>query len=94
MRPEEAKLTRKGLDEKLLDYNDGTDHGLDQYEGARDFLRSIKDYVYQKARELADLRDRAGMMEFMEDPTGTDYEDADDGVDGTFRISAHNTYTN
>ncbi|KAI9768796.1 MAG: hypothetical protein M1840_004610 [Geoglossum simile] len=78
--PEEAKLTRKSLDGTLLDYNDETDFGLDQHESARDFLRSIRDFVYKRARQLADLRDRAGMMEFMEDPTGTDYEDADDGV--------------
>ncbi|KAH0566504.1 hypothetical protein GP486_000085 [Trichoglossum hirsutum] len=87
LHPEEAKLTRKGLDEKLLDYDDETDYGLDQHEGAREFLRSIKSFVYKKARRFADLRDRAGMMEFMEDPTGTDYEDADDGVDESIRLA-------
>ena len=52
---------------------------------------SIKEFVYQRARHLADLRDRVGMMEFMEDPTGTDYEDADDGVDGMLCSEALST---
>ncbi|KAH0542064.1 hypothetical protein FGG08_003529 [Glutinoglossum americanum] len=85
--PEEAKLTRKDLEGKLLDYNDKTDRGLDQHESARDFLSSIKDHVHQRARRLADLRDRLGMMEFMEDPAGTDYEDADDGIEGDVKLA-------
>lgn len=49
---ERAKLTRHDLLGKDLEYMDRSDHGIDQYESARDFLQSIEDYVQLKADRL------------------------------------------
>lgn len=52
---ERAKLSRKDLLGKDLEYMDRSDHGVDQYESARDFLDSIEEYVTEKARRLISL---------------------------------------
>ena len=49
---ERAKLVRKDLMGNELGYMDRTDHGVDQYESARDFLDSIDQYVQTKADKL------------------------------------------
>ncbi|KAL3466153.1 hypothetical protein BJX64DRAFT_22872 [Aspergillus heterothallicus] len=49
---ERAKLIRKDLMGTELAYMDRTDHGIDQFESARDFLESIQQYVQTKADKL------------------------------------------
>ncbi|CEL07652.1 Putative DNA-directed RNA polymerase [Aspergillus calidoustus] len=49
---ERAKLVRKDLMGTELAYMDRTDHGIDQFESARDFLESIQQYVSTKADKL------------------------------------------
>lgn len=49
---ERAKLARKDLLGKELGYMDRSDHGIDQFESARDFLDSIEQYVQTKADKL------------------------------------------
>ncbi|OJJ60468.1 hypothetical protein ASPSYDRAFT_56036 [Aspergillus sydowii CBS 593.65] len=49
---ERAKLVRKDLMGTELGYMDRTDHGIDQFESARDFLESIQQYVGTKADKL------------------------------------------
>ncbi|KAL2855343.1 hypothetical protein BJY01DRAFT_243310 [Aspergillus pseudoustus] len=49
---ERAKLVRKDLMGVELAYMDRTDHGIDQFESARDFLESIQQYVQTKADKL------------------------------------------
>ncbi|EAU36765.1 DNA-directed RNA polymerase III largest subunit [Aspergillus terreus NIH2624] len=49
---ERAKLVRKDLMGNELGYMDRSDHGIDQYESARDFLESIQQYVQTKADRL------------------------------------------
>ncbi|EER37860.1 DNA-directed RNA polymerase III largest subunit [Histoplasma capsulatum H143] len=53
--PERAKLARFDLLGKKLEYNDRSDHGIDQLESARDFLQSIEDYVCAKAEKLRSI---------------------------------------
>ena len=50
---ERAKLGRKDLMGSSLTYMDRSDHGIDQYESARDFLESIQEFVSTKADKLA-----------------------------------------
>ncbi|KAJ5197811.1 DNA-directed RNA polymerase III subunit RPC1 [Penicillium cinerascens] len=49
---ERAKLARKDLLGNELGYMDRSDHGIDQFESARDFLDSIEQYVSTKADRL------------------------------------------
>ncbi|KAL4773200.1 hypothetical protein BDW60DRAFT_185810 [Aspergillus nidulans var. acristatus] len=49
---ERAKLARHDLMGVELDYMDRSDHGVDQFESARDFLDSIQQYVQTKADKL------------------------------------------
>ncbi|KAL4995659.1 hypothetical protein BDV10DRAFT_174333 [Aspergillus recurvatus] len=49
---ERAKLARHDLMGVKLDYMDRSDHGVDQFESARDFLDSIQQYVQTKADKL------------------------------------------
>ncbi|RAK72832.1 DNA-directed RNA polymerase III core subunit RPO31 [Aspergillus fijiensis CBS 313.89] len=49
---ERAKLVRKDLMGNTLAYMDRSDHGIDQFESARDFLESIQQYVATKADKL------------------------------------------
>ncbi|KAL4974054.1 hypothetical protein BDW66DRAFT_140782 [Aspergillus desertorum] len=49
---ERAKLARHDLMGVELDYMDRSDHGIDQFESARDFLDSIQQYVQTKADKL------------------------------------------
>ncbi|CAG8193984.1 unnamed protein product [Penicillium salamii] len=49
---ERAKLTRKDLLGNSLGYMDRSDHGIDQFESARDFLDSIQEYVQKRADRL------------------------------------------
>ncbi|KAJ5692676.1 DNA-directed RNA polymerase III subunit RPC1 [Penicillium macrosclerotiorum] len=50
---EREKLTRKDLLGNELGYMDRSDHGIDQFESARDFLDSIEQYVQTKADRLS-----------------------------------------
>ncbi|KAJ5594031.1 DNA-directed RNA polymerase III subunit RPC1 [Penicillium hispanicum] len=67
---ERAKLVRKDLIGNELGYMDRSDHGVDQFESARDFLDSIQQYVENRADKLisrggdfdpADERSRKGL---------------------------------
>ncbi|KAL4900800.1 hypothetical protein BDW74DRAFT_161090 [Aspergillus multicolor] len=49
---ERAKLLRKDLMGVELGYMDRSDHGIDQFESARDFLDSVQQYVQTKADRL------------------------------------------
>ncbi|KAJ5950207.1 uncharacterized protein N7479_008620 [Penicillium vulpinum] len=49
---ERAKLNRKDLLGNDLAYMDRSDHGIDQFESARDFLDSIQEYVQNRADKL------------------------------------------
>ncbi|KAI9371302.1 DNA-directed RNA polymerase III largest subunit [Aspergillus egyptiacus] len=53
---ERAKLVRKDLMGVELGYMDRSDHGVDQFESARDFLESIQQYVASKADRLRGLQ--------------------------------------
>lgn len=50
--PQRDKLVRKDLLGNILRYYDDTDHSIDQFENARDFLKSIENYVHEKADRL------------------------------------------
>lgn len=50
--PKRAELVRRDLNGNVLDYNDYSDHGIDQFESNRDFLTEIRDYVQGKADRL------------------------------------------
>ncbi|KAJ5886938.1 DNA-directed RNA polymerase III subunit RPC1 [Penicillium subrubescens] len=67
---ERAKLVRFDLMGNELGYMDRSDHGVDQFESARDFLDSIEHYVQDKAEKLiahggdydpSDARSRKGL---------------------------------
>ncbi|KAH2698625.1 hypothetical protein KXV51_002839 [Aspergillus fumigatus] len=49
---ERAKLVREDLLGNKLAYMDRSDHGVDQFESARDFLESIQQYISSKADKL------------------------------------------
>lgn len=58
---ERKRLTRKGLlHGEILDYEDTTDYGIDEHEGARRFLRAIESHVGGLADKLDRVRKLAG----------------------------------
>lgn len=58
---EQSKLARLSLDGTILDYSDKSDAGVDHKESARDFVQSIQDFVYDKAKLLAAARQKRGI---------------------------------
>lgn len=46
-----------------MNYSDDNDAGIDHKESARDFIQSIEDFVYRKARELGAARSQMGIPE-------------------------------
>ncbi|KAI9699676.1 MAG: hypothetical protein M1836_002710 [Candelina mexicana] len=58
---EKAKLARVSFNGEPLDYDDLTIEGIDQHESARDFLRSIRDYLGAKAHRIAKAREDASL---------------------------------
>lgn len=46
-----------------MDYSDNSDAGIDHKESARDFIQSIENFVYRKARELGAARIKMGIPE-------------------------------
>ena len=59
--PERAKLARTSLKGADLDFEDHSDTGVDQYESARDFLDSIRDFLRSKASRIAEQRKKLGL---------------------------------
>ncbi|CAM1500867.1 Fc.00g100290.m01.CDS01 [Cosmosporella sp. VM-42] len=58
---ERKRLLRRGLlHGELLDYEDTTDYGIDEHEGARRFLRAIESHVEGLASKLDRVRKLAG----------------------------------
>ncbi|KAI9818667.1 MAG: hypothetical protein M1826_001348 [Phylliscum demangeonii] len=60
--PEEARLTRRALDGSPMGYDERTDAGIDQYESARDFISSIRNYLYARADRTGEARAKAGLF--------------------------------
>lgn len=58
---ERSTLTRLSLNGTVLDYSDESDTAVDHKESARDFVQSIQDFVYDKAKMLADARHKRGI---------------------------------
>ncbi|MBE3046176.1 hypothetical protein IMZ48_27290, partial [Candidatus Bathyarchaeota archaeon] len=64
MLEKERKLyPRFGLLNEQLDYNDTSDLGIDEHEGARYFLRTIEAYVEKRVEKLKKARKAAGLVE-------------------------------
>lgn len=75
---EQSKLARLSLDGTVLDYWDKSDTGVDHKESARDFVQSIQDFIYDKAKLLAAARQKRGI------PKGlTEQEQANRGYTGS-----------
>ena len=58
---ERSTLNRLSLAGIVLDYSDESDTGVDHKESARDFVQSIQDFVYDKAKTLAAARHKRGI---------------------------------
>jgi DNA-directed RNA polymerase III subunit RPC1 len=54
--PRKARLVRKNLLGKVLDYHDRSSDGMDDKESERDFLQSVEDYVKLRADKLTTAR--------------------------------------
>lgn len=78
LNPERAKLERFSLLGEKLGYKDQSDHGIDQYESARDFLDTIQNYLQIKCNKLAAIREKVGMEAGVEESKSIDTEVADD----------------
>ena len=57
---ERTRLPRKGLLGEELEYDDGTDYGIDEHESARRFLKTIEGYCEGLASKLERVRKLAG----------------------------------
>ncbi|KZF19018.1 beta and beta-prime subunits of DNA dependent RNA-polymerase [Xylona heveae TC161] len=82
---ERVMLARKAIDGTSLDYNDRSDRGIDQFESARDFLQSIKEYVAARAERLAVARDNMGLFSGRFDSEDQDWEELDSFYDPALR---------
>ncbi|KAJ4133903.1 DNA-directed RNA polymerase III subunit C1 (rpo31) [Fusarium equiseti] len=74
---ERQRYVRKALvDGKVLDYEDTSDYGIDEHEGARGFLRAIESHVEALASKLERVRKLAGFEgDKMIKPTAQDHAD-------------------
>lgn len=63
LKPEKDKYYRTSLEGCLFGYCDRADTAADQLESARDFLRSIEEFMLRKARELANARKKLGLSD-------------------------------
>jgi hypothetical protein len=58
---ERSTLVRLSPNGEALDYSDESDAGIDHKESARDFVKSIEEFVYNKAQALATARQKRGI---------------------------------
>ncbi|KAL6921658.1 hypothetical protein FSHL1_005627 [Fusarium sambucinum] len=74
---ERRRYVRKGLlDGEVLDYEDTSDYGIDEHEGARGFLKAIERHVEALASKLERVRKLAGFEgDTMVKPTAQDHAD-------------------
>ncbi|KAJ9624864.1 DNA-directed RNA polymerase III subunit C1 (rpo31) [Taxawa tesnikishii (nom. ined.)] len=89
---ERGKLTRISLLGEKLEYEDQSNRGLDQYESARQFLDEVEQYIKEKTKKLAAIREKTDMEPGTEESTDVDYDVADDVqqrnvADGVMKIS-------
>lgn len=82
---ERGKLTRISLLGEKLEYEDQSNRGLDQYESARQFLDEVEQYIKEKTKKLAAIREKTDMEPGTEESTDVDYDVADDGKHITYR---------
>ncbi|KEZ40633.1 DNA-directed RNA polymerase III subunit RPC1 [Scedosporium apiospermum] len=61
---ERKRYPRIGLLNEKLSYDDSTDMGIDEHEGARFFLRTVENYVNKRVEKLRKVRRAAGLDEF------------------------------
>ena len=59
--PKIAELQRRDLHGNLLAYDDCSHAGVDQYESARDFLTSIRDFISSKAGHIEAMQLKRGL---------------------------------
>lgn len=88
--PERSKLTRFSAQGHQLDYADKTDMGTDHLESARDFLKSIEEFVREKAKEVAKARKVLGLFEGLDRDETTDTTDSrprEDAIDRVRKLS-------
>ncbi|KAH7011995.1 hypothetical protein EDB80DRAFT_409590 [Ilyonectria destructans] len=74
---ERRRFIRRGLlHNELLDYEDGSDYGIDEHESARNFLKTIESHVEDLASKLERVRKLAGFEgNVMVRPTAQDHAD-------------------
>lgn len=60
---ERKRYPRYSLLNERLDYEDDTDRGIDEHEGARHFLRTLEAYVAKRVEKLKKARKAAGLVE-------------------------------
>lgn len=63
LQPEKDKYARTSIEGRQFDYSDRSDAAVDQLESARDFLRSIEEFIHRKAQDLATIRKNLGLPE-------------------------------
>ena len=63
LRPEKDKYPRLSAEGRQMNHSDRTDAAVDQSESARDFLRSIEDFIQRKAHDVASARRKLGLPE-------------------------------
>ncbi|KAI9745421.1 MAG: hypothetical protein M1818_000955 [Claussenomyces sp. TS43310] len=69
LQPEKDKLCRQGLLKgEPLEYDDDTLYGVDEHESARDFLRTISNYISNVASRQSKARRAAGLSELRANP--------------------------
>ncbi|CAI6093916.1 hypothetical protein V2G26_016941 [Clonostachys chloroleuca] len=74
---ERKRLVRRGLlHNEILDYDDVSDYGIDEHEGARKFLKTIHAEIEGMASKLERVRKLAGFEgDVMVKPTAADHAD-------------------
>jgi len=77
LQEQSMQLERKSLTGESLDYDDRSNHGIDQHESNRDFLRTIEEFMSRRGAEVGDVRQHVGMMAGREDDGGLNWAIAD-----------------
>ncbi|SCW02286.1 LAFE_0F03092g1_1 [Lachancea fermentati] len=70
LKPLESKLVRyDNLGNKLSSENENKIEYIDQFDAERNFYKSLRNYMYEKASALAKIRENKGLEGLLDEPT-------------------------
>lgn len=78
LEPYVRKLERRdNLGNLVVAEGEVEDELVDEFDPQRDFYKSVRDFVYDRAKDLSEVRERKNMLDLLERPEGEEFENID-----------------